>query len=82
MDQFSSSSTKNQGNFNDLCCWAKPRNSRSRFCGFSTEDSPHVHLYNGLSVLEVDHHSTGLLKHVKNKVKPLVGKTESQKRKT
>jgi hypothetical protein len=78
---FSSSNTKNQGNFNDLCCWAKPRNAKSRFCRFST-DVLHTHLSNGLSVLEVDQHSTGLLKHVKNIVKPLVGKTESQKRKT
>ena len=51
------------------------RNSKSQFCRFSTDDVPHVHLSNGLSVLEVDQHSTGLLKHVKNKVKPLVGKT-------
>jgi len=79
---FSSSNTKNQDSFNDLCCWAKPRNSKSRFCRFCTDDIPHVHLSNRLSVLEVDQHSTGLLKRVKNKVKLLLGQTESQKRKT
>jgi hypothetical protein len=56
------------------------QNSKSRFCMFSTGDVPHVHLSNGLSVLEVDQHSSALLKHVKNKVKPLVGKTESEKK--
>jgi hypothetical protein len=79
---FSSRNTMNQCNFNDLYCWAKPRNSKSWFCRFSTDDVPNVHLSNRLSVLEGDEHSTGLLKHVKNKVNTLVGKTESQKRKT
>ena len=79
---FNSRNTKNQGNFNDLCCWAKPRNAKPWFCRFSTDEVPHVHLSNGLSVLGGDQHSTDLLKHVKNKLNPLVGKIESQKRKT
>lgn len=79
---FSSRNTKNEGNFNDLYCWAKPGNSKSLFCRFPTDDVPHIYWSNRLSVLEGDQHSTGLLKHVKNKVNPLVRKTERQKRKT
>ena len=75
----SSSNTKEQGNLIDLCYWAKRRNSESRFCRFSADDVPYVQLSNRLSLLEVDQQSTGLLKHLENKVKPLVGKTKVRK---
>jgi hypothetical protein len=80
MDKFSSSNTKELGNLNNLCYWAKPRNSKSRLCRFFTDFIPHVQLSNRLSVWEVDQQSIGLLKHMENKVKPLVGKTESEKK--
>jgi hypothetical protein len=40
-----------------------------------------MRIYNRFNVLDVDQQSTGFLKHVENKVKPLAAKTKSQKRK-
>jgi hypothetical protein len=77
MDKFSSSNAKEQGNLNNLCYWAKPRNSKSRLCRFFTDYIPDVQLSNRLSVWEVDQQSIGLLKRVENKVKLIVGKTQS-----
>jgi len=50
-------------------------------CRFSADDVPHVKLSYRVNVLDDDQHSTGFLKHVENKVKPLAGETKNQKRK-
>jgi hypothetical protein len=76
----SSSKIKDQDISDDLCNWTKPKNSKSRSRRFSTDDASHVQLSNRFSVLEGDQQSTGLLKHGNNKIKPLAGKTKSQKR--
>jgi len=41
----------------------------------------HVKPRNRFSVLDIDQQATGFLNHVENVVKPLAGKTKSQKRK-
>jgi hypothetical protein len=77
-----SNKTEDQGISDDLCNWSKPKNSKSRSCRLSADDVPNVKLRNRFSVLDVDQQRTGFLKHVDRKVKPLAGKTKSQKRKT
>jgi hypothetical protein len=64
----------------DLCKWSKPINSKSKSRSISTEYVPQVKLSNRFSVLENDQQSTGFLKHMENKVKPLAGVTKYRKR--
>ena len=47
---------------------------------FHTLHVYHVKPRNRFSVLDIDQQSTGFMKHVENIVKPLAGKTKSQKR--
>jgi hypothetical protein len=77
----SSSCAKEQDNLNDLCNWIKSQNSKSRSRRFCAGSVPHVQPSNRSSVLEADQESTGLLKHVENRVKALAGKADRQKRK-
>jgi hypothetical protein len=74
-----SSKIKDQDNSSDF--WIKPKSSKSRAHGFSADDVSRIQLSNRFSVLEADQQSPGLLKHVDEKVRPLAGKTKSQKRK-
>ena len=48
---------------------------------FHTLHVHHVKPRNRFSVLDIDQKSTGFLKNVRNIVKPIAGKTESQKKK-
>jgi hypothetical protein len=61
--------------------WIKQKNSKSRACRFSADDVSRIQLSNRFSVLEVDQQSSGLLKHVDQKVRSFAGKTKSQRRK-
>jgi hypothetical protein len=73
-----SNNIKDQDNSSDF--WIKPKNSKSRAHRFSADDVSHIQLSNRFSVLEADQQSPGLLKQVDQKVRPLAGKTKSQKR--
>ena len=76
-----SSKIKDQDISDDLHNWSKLKNSKSRGPVGSLKMMYLMLSWATVSVLDVDQHSTGFLKHVENKVKPLAGKTKSQKRK-
>jgi hypothetical protein len=76
-----SSKIKGQDIQTNLSHWAKLKNSKSRSHRFSADGLLRVQLSSRLSVLEMEQQSTHFLKHVENKVKPLAGKTRTQKRK-
>jgi hypothetical protein len=73
------SKIKDQDNSSDF--WIKSKNSKSKAHRFSADDVFHIQLSKRFWVMEVDEQSPGLLKHVDQKVRPLEGKTKSQKRK-
>ena len=75
-DVSNTSKFKDLGITDDLCKWSKPKNSKSRSRIVSTEDVPQVKLSNRFNVLDINQQSTGFLKHMENKVKPLAGMTK------
>jgi hypothetical protein len=70
---------KDQDISDDLCNWSQPKNSKSRSCRFSADYVLNVKLSNRFTVLHIVQPSKGFLKHVEHKVKPLAGKTKSEK---
>ena len=74
-----SSKIKDQNISDDLYNWSKLKNSKSSSRRFSADDVPHVKLSNRFSLLDIDQQSTGFLKHMENKVKPLAGKKKFRK---
>jgi hypothetical protein len=76
-----SSKIKDRDISDDLRNWSQPKNFKSRLRRFSADEVHNVNLSKGFTVLHIVQQDTGFLKHVENKVKPLAGKTKSQKRK-
>ena len=65
----------------DLWNSSQSKNFKFRLRRFSAGEVRNVKPSNRFTVLHIVQQSTGFLKHVENKVKPLAGKTKSQKKK-
>jgi hypothetical protein len=78
---YTSSKTKVQDISTEPSIWAIPKNSKSRSRRFSGDDTYHVQLTNRFSTLDVDQQSSDFMKHVKDTVKSIHGKTNNQKKK-